>query len=391
MIRPDFLGVAAFVACAATCTLVPGVAARAEVLPVAVPQGDRRVTTTPFDEDEIVRVPVGKHGVQVVFSRDETTFEVDLGDPSQPGYAEVSSGWLWDRSQHTVYFRPWPGKAVDPRIVRVVSPLPGGGTRRYQLELIPVDAGGASPTLWQRPRGAMEVRASADGAGASVSDVLPDGPLPGGGRDASGSAATPAPVEIVPAVVRFTYAREEAAAKVEAARKRREDAVREWRLRNPAATPQARADQAEQARLRAEVISSAQAAVARKRCNVMWRGDGRLAPRAICNTGLFTTFAYTGMTVPALFAVGPDGKDTKVQHEAVPGQPGLIMVRATAEFWRARAGGVQVAEFYDASYDPTGGVVTGTDTASPYVRMTVADPAARTAGAAAPGRRRAFP
>lgn len=377
----------ALMASAAACAaavVVPTASVRAEVTPVAATSRESRVTVVAFDEDEIVRVRVGKQGVQVVFSRDETSFEVDLGDPTQQGYTpEISGGWLWDRSQHTVYFRPWPGKAAESRIVRVVSPLPGGGTRRYNLELIPVGVAGGGDAPWQRPPGALEVRASAD---VPASDVLPDGPLPGA---ATGAAPASKP-EVTPAVVRFTYARQEAEAKVEAARRKREEAAQAWRLANPGSVRETRAsrvDRMEQERLRAEVVASAQAAAARKRCNVMGRGDARLMPRAVCNHGSYTTFVYTGMRVPALFGVDAKGDDVKVQQEPVPGQPGLVVVRATSEFWRARSEGVQVAEFWDASYDPVGIPTTGTDTASPYVRMTVPDSAARRTGAAggAPG------
>lgn len=374
----------ALLATVAACAFATAPDARAEVTPVSVAQGDRRVTTAPFNEDEVVRVPVSKHGVRVVFSQDENRFDVDLGDPSQPGFTpEISSGWLWDRSENTAYFRPWPGMSVETRIVGIVSSLPGGGTRRYQIELVPVGsgAGGGGETPWRRPPGALQARASAADV-APVSDVLPDGPLPGA------ETAAPKP-DVVPAVVRFTYAKQEAEAKIEAARRKREEAAQAWRLANPGAvreTRAARAARMEQDRLRAEVAASAQAAAARKRCNVMGRGDARLMPRAVCNHGSYTTFVYTGMAVPALFGVDAKGDDVKVQQQPVPGQPGLIVVRATSEFWRARAGGVQVAEFWDASYDPVGIPTTGTDTASPYVRMTVPDSAVRrTDAAAGPG------
>lgn len=331
----------------AACAL-PASLAHARAVPVAATQAEQRVTTVAFDENEIVHVPVSPGGVQLVFSPDETQFDVGL-----------SGAWQWDRSQNTLFFLG--GAGVEAKVVYVVSSLPGGGTRRYQIELTPVGAGGLP--AWKRPPGAMKARAP--GAASDVADVLPD------------TLALPSyaalPSAAPPAVVRFTYVREEATARAEAARKRR-DAARE-RIAMGGETPRARVSRAEQSRLRAEVESAARDQAARKRCNVMWRGDQRLVPRALCNTGLFTTFAYTGMTVPALFAVGPDGKNVKVQQEPVPGQPGLILARATSEFWRAHYGDVQVAEMYDASYDPTGGFVTGTDTASPQVRMTVPDTA----------------
>lgn len=320
----------------AAVALAP-VAARAAVEPVALQRAEPRVVATEWNDAEIVRVRVPAGGTQFVFSPAETKFDVSLSD-----------GWDWDVSHNTLVFKAQQGAA--PKVVFVVSAMPDQATRRYQVELTPANAPDTG-VPWQGAPAPLEASAGA----RTVSDAT------------AAPAQPPAPPGV--SVVRFTYARADAEAKSAAARAQRAERVGQWRARQGQAAQAAQA--AQQAVLRAEVQSQA-GAQARRRCDAMWRGERRLVPRAVCNTGAMTTFLYAGMDVPALFAVGPDGKDVKVQQEPVAGQPGLILVRATSEFWRARLGEKSVAEFYDAAFDPMGGVYTGTDTASPNVRMVIA-------------------
>lgn len=301
--------------------------AHAMLIPDPEPD-DARIRSVPYSPNNVVQIIVPAQGeTLVVLSSDETKFDVSVS----------TKEWRHDSAGNTLVLSANPGAPTT--VAHVVSYLDDGTIRRYSLELTAA-AEGVKPT---QQLGIERVASN----------------------DIATTGAAPAVLPFL--TVRFTYAKEDAAAKVKQATVQRTQAIAAWRSRQ-ATGIENRGD------ARAHAILAADAANAKRRCNFMWRGNASVLPTAACDTGAVTSFLWPGqLPAAAVFLVGPDGKEQSVTQSPSPTRPGLVVVPTTSQFWRVRRG-LLAADLFDASFDPIG-LDTGTGTISPRVttRLRAAD------------------
>jgi type IV secretion system protein VirB9 len=293
---------------AAGCVLASPALALTE--PVPDTPSEPRVRHVEYVPNEIVKVVVPLSSeTQIVLSPEETG-KID--------FSVAQQAWRHARAGNTLVVAPNP--AATTTFAHVVSTLASGKTRTYTFEL----------------------------------SVAPGSVSAGGAQIASADGAVPAPAPPPGyAAVRFTYERADREARTEAAAEAKRAAAQDMRTRRVAL-----------AQGGPPVVRARSPAVQQRRCDFLWRGATAILPQAACNGGTTTSFLWAGqIAVPAIFVVTADGREQAVTQAPDPSRAGLIVVPQTAQRWVLRSGPNQVAELFDAAYDPLAGdVVPGANT-----------------------------
>lgn len=281
---------------AATMLVAPALALE---VPTPDNSSEPRIRHAEYAPSDIIQLLVPKDGqTQVMLRPNDTKISVSI----------VSKLWRTDTSGHSFVLAPSPGAPITNAVV--VEDLPDGTINHYSFLLIPSQEG-------------------IDPAKSPVATV---------------STGAPPPKGEPYAVVRITYAAEDQADALAAAKAKKEAAAAAWRARHVAWLAH-----------RKQQIEERVVAAAKPRCDFLWRGSAALMPAAACDTGAVTKFLWLGQQpVPAVFLVAADGTEQSVTQAPDPGRPGLIIVPTTSRFWRLRLGKKLVLDLYDAAWNPIG-------------------------------------